>query len=156
MGNYPSMGSKGGTVIGMKELNLCADCGPCCPVWDGCGEFMRCCDGLRLPSGPEWDAAEPDFQPFLDECAQIAIADQKSRSCGGLCIDVFRAKGNLDNDWTIRANTYLAKHGLQVEVCAFYTSDGKSSTPHLCLQFSKTARSVAESRTERTPLMNMK
>ena len=43
----------------------------------------------------------------------------------------------LDGDWTGRANAYLATHGLALEVCAFYTSDGKSSHPHLVLQFRK-------------------
>ena len=48
-----------------------------------------------------------------------------------------RAKPALDNDWTGRANTYLATHGLTVEVCAFYTYNGQSASPHLVVQFSK-------------------
>ena len=50
------------------------------------------------------------------------------------------AKAALDADWTNRANTYLADHGLQVEVCAFYTSAGEGGAyPRLFIQFSKTA-----------------
>ena len=48
------------------------------------------------------------------------------------------SKASLDKDWTTRANAVLGKQGLSVEVCAFYTSDGKNTSPHLVLQFTKT------------------
>ena len=97
------------------------------------------------PTGPEWEKAKDGFAPFLEEGAAIAFKSGAPLSCvqGGCvqcgCMDVFKAKAALDADWTNRANTYLADHGLQVEVCAFYVSDGKSSTPHLFIQFSKPA-----------------
>ena len=50
---------------------------------------------------------------------------------------IFKIKAALDAEWLSRANTYLATHNLHVEVCAFYTSDGKNTTPHLVLQFTK-------------------
>ena len=143
MGNYPSMGTKGGTVIGGLELNIqCFNCisysyMPCCGgPWYNCCTFAiesTCCKGFQAPTGPEWEKAKDGFAPFLEEGAAIAFKS------GGCCMDVFKAKAALDADWTNRANTYLADHGLQVEVCAFYVSDGKSSTPHLFIQFSKTA-----------------
>ena len=138
MGNYPSMGTKGGTVIGGLELNICYDM-PCCKCggpWYNCCTFAiesTCCKGFQAPTGPEWEKAKDGFAPFLEEGAATAFKS------GGCCMDVFKAKAALDADWTNRANTYLADHGLQVEVCAYYTSDGKSSTPHLFIQFSKTA-----------------
>ena len=137
MGNYPSMGSSGGTVVGALELNLCGNTFPCCGTWNNCcaDTFCPCCPGITSPKGPEWDAAAEGFKPFLEEASAVTY---KSISCG-CCVDVFKAKANLDGDWTARANTYLGQHGLKVEVCAFYTSDGKSSTPHLVVQFSKTA-----------------
>ena len=53
MGNYPSMGSQGGTVIGSLELNICADCACCkamdpwynCCTKDVCG---ACCPGVTV------------------------------------------------------------------------------------------------------------
>ena len=87
------------------------------------------------PTGPEWEKAKDGFAPFLEEGAATAFESRQS----GCQNDVFKAKAALDADWTNRANTYLADHGLQVEVCAFYVSDGKSSTPHLFIQFSKPA-----------------
>ena len=147
MGNYPSMGTKGGTVIGGLELNICYDM-PCCKCggpWYNCCSNMPCCKGLQAPTGPEWEKAKDGFAPFLEEGAAIAFKSGAPLSCvqGGCvqcgCMDVFKAKAALDADWTNRANTYLADHGLQVEVCAFYVSDGKSSTPHLFIQFSKPA-----------------
>ena len=62
---------------------------------------------------------------------------KKNAGCCGA--DCMKMKAALDADWTTRANAYLGTHGLQVEVCAFYTSDGKSAHPHLVLQYSKTA-----------------
>ena len=142
MGNYPSMGTKGGTVIGGLELNICYDVCECGGPWYNCCKVLpigicegACCKGIQAPTGPEWEKAKDGFAPFLEEGAATAF---ESRGCG--CdMDVFKAKAALDADWTNRANTYLADHGLQVEVCAYYTSDGKSSTPHLFIQFSKTA-----------------
>ena len=137
MGNYPSMGTKGGTVIGGLELNICYDM-PCCKCggpWYNCCSNMPCCKGLQAPTGPEWEKAKDGFAPFLEEGAATAFESRQD----GCQNDVFKAKAALDADWTNRANTYLADHGLQVEVCAYYTSDGKSSTPHLFIQFSKTA-----------------
>lgn len=136
MGNYPSMGTKGGTVIGSLELNLCKDsCCMCAPTWNTAGccqcQAMMCCPGMALPSGAEWEAAKGGFDPFLDEAAAIC---KKHNSC---CADIHAMKSSLDADWLNRANDYLSAHGLQVEVCAFWTSDGKSSSPHLVLQFSK-------------------
>ena len=137
MGNYPSMGTKGGTVIGGLELNISYSYMPCCggPWYNCCTCAIEstCCKGFQAPTGPEWEKAKDGFAPFLEEGAATAFKS------GGCCMDVFKAKAALDADWTNRANTYLADHGLQVEVCAYYTSDGKSSTPHLFIQFSKTA-----------------
>ena len=140
MGNYPSMGTKGGTVIGGFELNFCYDACDCGGPWYNCCKVLpigmcdgACCKGIQAPTGPEWEKAKDGFAPFLEEGAATAFKS------GGCCMDVFKAKAALDADWTNRANTYLADHGLQVEVCAYYTSDGKSSTPHLFIQFSKTA-----------------
>ena len=150
MGNYPSMGTKGGTVIGGFELNFCYDaCDGECNAqggpWYNCCKVLpigicegACCKGIQAPTGPEWEKAKDGFAPFLEEGAAIAF-EAHLKACGGCCMDVFKAKAALDADWTNRANTYLADHGLQVEVCAFYVSDGKSSTPHLFIQFSKTA-----------------
>lgn len=53
MGNAPSLGTKGGTVVGAYELNLCKDsCCMCFDLWGsaGCGP---CCQGLVKPHGPE-------------------------------------------------------------------------------------------------------
>ena len=86
---------------------------------------------LQTPTGPEWEAAKDGFKPFLEEGAKTAL------SAGGCCMNPFAAKTALDADWTARANTYLGTHGLAVEVCAFYTSDGKSATPHVVIQFHK-------------------
>ncbi len=123
-------------VIGAYELDVCYNM-PCCKCggpWHNCtAACCPCCKGLAKPSGPEWEAAEAGFEPFLAEAATTAF------KVGGCCMDVFKVKANLDADWTTRANTYLATHGLKVEVCAFYTSDGKSAHPHLVLQFSKTS-----------------
>ena len=139
MGNYPSMGTKGGTVIGGLELNISYSYMPCCGgPWYNCCTFAiesTCCKGFQAPTGPEWEKAKDGFAPFLEEGAATAFESRQS----GCQNDVFKAKAALDADWTNRANTYLADHGLQVEVCAFYVSDGKSSTPHLFIQFSKTA-----------------
>jgi len=142
MGNYPSIGSRGGTVIGALELNLCGG-GPCamckcCGKWNNCcaDTFCPCCPGVTSPKGPEWEAAKEGFAPFMEEAATVAY--EKAIRCG-CCNDVMMAKQLLDADWTSRANAYLAQHGLSVEVCAFYTSDGKNTTPHLVMQFSKTA-----------------
>jgi len=139
MGNYPSLGSKGGEVVGALELNLCYDV-PCCkcgdPWYNCCTETMcPCCPGITKPKGAEWDAAKEGMKPFLEEAKTTVFA--KGKACGGCCIDVFKAKEALDADWTTRVNAYLETHGLSVEVCAFYTSDGKSTTPHLVMQFSK-------------------
>ena len=46
MGNFPSMGSKGGTVIGAHELNICHNTLPCCGgPWYNCCNGMPCCKG---------------------------------------------------------------------------------------------------------------
>merc|ERR1719313_1892884 len=112
MGNYPSLGSKGGTVIGALELNICYDV-PCCKMcggpWYNCCECRMCCPGTAKPIGPEWDAAKEGFKPMLDEAATIALKS------GGCCFNCFRAKDSLDEDWTKRADEYLGKHGLAVE-----------------------------------------
>jgi len=138
MGNYPSMGTEGGTVVGALELNICYDCPlPCCQIggpWNNCCADKccpSCCPGLKSPHGAEWEAASAGFEVFLSEAYTTA------KGVGGCCTDVFKIKAALDAEWTGRANTYLATHGLKLEVCAFYTSDGKSSTPHLVLQFRK-------------------
>ena len=134
MGNYPSFGSQGGTVIGSLELNVCYE-NPCCKCgggpWYNCNPCGACCPGVAPPKGEEWEKAKDGFEVFLTEAATTAF------KTGGCCMDVFKVKTALDADWTTRANTYLATHGLQVEVCAFYTSDGKSTSPHLVLQFKK-------------------
>ena len=141
MGNYPSMGTKGGTVIGGLELNISYDsCMPCCGgPWYNCCTFAiesTCCKGFQAPTGPEWEKAKDGFAPFLEEGAATAFESRQS----GCQNDVFKAKAALDADWTNRANTYLADHGLQVEVCAFYTSAGEGGAyPRLFIQFSKTA-----------------
>ena len=75
MGNYPSMGSKGGTVVGALELNLCLTCPGCggCGAWNpACcpcmpGACDKCCPGLKAPAGPEWDAVKDEFAPLLEE-----------------------------------------------------------------------------------------
>jgi len=123
-------------VVGGMELNMCLDCpiGICGSAWHSCS-CCGCCPGLKAPSGPEWDAAAAGFEPFKEECVKICF--DKASSCCCNCPDCFKMKANLDADWTNRANEYLKAHGLKVEVHAFYTSDGKSSTPHLVLQFSK-------------------
>ena len=150
MGNYPSMGTKGGTVIGGLELNISYSYMPCCGgPWYNCCTFAiesTCCKGFQAPTGPEWEKAKDGFAPFLEEGAAIAFKSGAPLSCvqGGRvqcgCMDVFKAKAALDADWTNRANTYLADHGLQVEVCAFYTSAGEGGAyPRLFIQFSKTA-----------------
>ena len=139
MGNYPSMGTAGGTVVGAMELNLCYNCpgGICkqCGLWNNCcaDTFCPCCGGITTPKGPEWEAAKEGFKPLMEEAGVIAL------KASGCCSDVFGMKKVLDAEWTDRANTYLATHGLKVEVCAFYTSNGKSAEPHLVIQFSKTA-----------------
>ena len=140
MGNYPSMGSKGGTVVGALELNLCKDsCCMCAPAWNGCcmgsNACKSCCPGLVSPNGPEWEAAQAGFKVLQDEAYHIAMVEAPKRC--GCCSDVFTIKRLLDEKWTERANEFLKEHGLSVEVCAFFTSDGKSSSPHLVLQFTK-------------------
>ena len=142
MGNYPSMGTKGGTVVGALELNICYRT-PCCKCrgpWDSkcCEVFCPCCPGMHSPTGAEWEAAKEGFTPFLEEAATTAF------KVGGCCMNVFNVKKELDKDWTNRANTYLATHGLTLEVCAYYTSDGKSTHPHLVLQFTKAQLANAE------------
>ena len=119
-------------------MNLCWEM-PCCKcggsAWYNCCKTNCCCPGMKAPSGPEWEAAKEGLKPFLDEAVPVVF--DKGKACGGCCLDVFAAKKALDGDWTGRANAYLATHGLALEVCAFYTSDGKSSHPHLVLQFRK-------------------
>jgi len=140
MGNTPSLGDDGGHVIGALELNQCKDCGCCtvsfCPDWEGCDTCKGCCPGIASPSGPEWDAASPGFAPLLEEATVICFKESP-KSCGGCCPDVFAMKRILDEKWTGRANEYLKTHNLEVKVLAFVTSDGKSSSPHLVLQFRK-------------------
>eukprot|EP00326_Haptolina_ericina_P008476 CAMPEP_0181224680 /NCGR_PEP_ID=MMETSP1096-20121128/31261_1 /TAXON_ID=156174 ORGANISM="Chrysochromulina ericina, Strain CCMP281" /NCGR_SAMPLE_ID=MMETSP1096 /ASSEMBLY_ACC=CAM_ASM_000453 /LENGTH=92 /DNA_ID=CAMNT_0023317789 /DNA_START=96 /DNA_END=374 /DNA_ORIENTATION=- len=89
---------------------------------------------MSTPTGPEWEAAQPGFQTFLDEAATVGSAAGKG-CCN--CYDVMKMKAELDKEWTAKANEYLKAHGLILEVHAFYTSDGKSSHPHLVLQFKK-------------------
>jgi len=132
MGNAPSLGTKGGTVVGALELNLCPGCCPCGGSWNRAG-CSPCCPGLSMPSGPEWEAAQAGFKTYLDEAASIAYGAK------GFCANPHKIKSALDAEWTAKADTYLATHGLQVEVCAYWTSDGKSSHPHVVLQFSKKA-----------------
>ena len=112
MGNYPSIGSRGGTVIGALELNLCGG-GPCamckcCGKWNNCcaDTFCPCCPGVTSPKGPEWEAAKEGFAPFMEEAATVAY--EKAIRCG-CCNDVMMAKQLLDADWTSRANAYLAQ-----------------------------------------------
>ena len=133
--SYPTMGTSGGAVVGAFELNICYNA-PCCKVCGGpwhkpCCTITMCCPGLAEPHGAEWDAAKDGFAPFLEEAATTAL------KAGGCCMNPSKAKTALDADWTNRANTYLAGHGLSVAVHAFYTSDGKSATPHVVLQFAK-------------------
>ena len=134
MGNSPSYSNQGGRVIGAMEMNMCHDfpvLGGCCPKWasrDCCGM----CPGMSKPSGPEWEAAAPEFEPILEDAFKLATAN---KGCCGA--DVHKMKATLDASWTGGANDYLKKHSLSVEVCAFYTSDGKGAHPHLVLQFSK-------------------
>lgn len=108
----------------------------CAPKWASCCP-RACCPGVASPAGPEWDKAQAGFTAFLEEAYELAIHKTPHGCCG--CHDVFKIKATLDGEWTARADAYLAEHGLQVEVCAFYTSDGKSTSPHLVLQFSKKA-----------------
>lgn len=88
---------------------------------------MPCCKPLRAPSGPEWEAvlATGDWPRMLAEAEKLCAAK------AGCCSDVFKMKAELDASWLSQANGFLDSHGLRVEVLAFYTSDGKSSTPHL-------------------------
>lgn len=126
MGNYPSMGTGGGEIIGALEFNMCKNsCCFCCDAWYGCAN--PCCKGLATPSGPEWEAAKPGFKVLLDEAYHIA--DKDVAKCCACCNDVFAMKSALDEKWTGRANEFLAQHKLKVEVHAFYTSDGKNTTP---------------------------
>ena len=92
---------------------------------------------LSPPSGPEWDAviAAGEWPRLKAEADKIACAAPKG--CGGCCEDIFKMKKALDEQWTPKANEELNKHGLKVEIIAFYTSDGKSSHPHLWMQFFK-------------------
>ena len=139
-------------------VNLCADCGPCCPGLDpNCARSCcPCCPGVTKPEGPEWEAAKADYLPFREELIQIVCKDKASRTCMGCCVDVHSAKRNLDQDWTGRANAALAKHGLQLEVCAFLTYNGQSAQPHLLVQFSKLQEAegvaAAAPATEASPL----
>ena len=48
-------------------------------------------------------------------------------------------KAELDAQWLSKANGFLGDKGMYCEVLAFYTSDGKSSTPHLWIQIFKKA-----------------
>ena len=85
MGNYPSMGTKGGTVIGGLELNISYSYMPCCGgPWYNCCTFAiesTCCKGFQAPTGPEWEKAKDGFAPFLEEGAAIAFKS------GGCCMD---------------------------------------------------------------------
>ena len=126
MGNTPSLSKD---AIGALKYEICT----CCP---GGGTFakndMCCCccpQAVRGPSGPEWDAviASGEWPRFQKDAETIAAASPKS--CMGCCEDVFKMKADLDEQWLSTANEFLGTHGLRVEVLAFYTSDGKSSTP---------------------------
>ena len=82
-----------------------------------------------------WEAAAPGFKVLLDEAGHIC-QKEVPKSCG-CCNDVMKMKTALDEKWTERASDFLKEYGLTVEVCAFFTSDGKNTSPHLVLQFSK-------------------
>ena len=98
---------------------------------------MPCCKAVAPPKGPEWDAvvATGDWPRILAEAN--AIANKVPKSCGGCCPDIFKMKAELDAQWLSKANGFLQPHGLSCEILAFYTSDGKSSTPHLWIQLKK-------------------
>ena len=126
-------------AIGVLQYNVCS----CCPGGDtftpGCCPCeVGCCKAIGPPSGPEWDAviANAEWPRIKAEAEKLAKAN------GGCCTDVFKIKRVLDEQWLAEANTFLGAKGLKVEVLAFYTSDGKSSTPHLWLQFKKTANGL--------------
>ena len=57
----------------------------------------------------------------------------------GLKNDLAQMKAELDAQWLSKANGFLGDKGMYCEVLAFYTSDGKSSTPHLWIQIFKKA-----------------
>ena len=135
MGNYPSVSANS---VGVFQFGICA----CCP---GGGQFnavntcccMPCCKPLRPPSGPEWDKVDQgEWAIMIAEAAQIANSTPKGCGC---CLDVFKIKAELDAQWLSKANGFLDGSGLYCEVLAFYTSDGKSSTPHLWIQIFKKA-----------------
>ena len=90
-----------------------------------------CCRGMEPPKGPEWEPAAAGWEPLLEEA--LTICDKHN----GCCPSVHNMKTSLDQEWTAKANEYLNKHSLQVEVHGFYTYNGQSSQPHLVLQIKK-------------------
>jgi hypothetical protein len=67
-------------VIGALEFNTCSECSclPCCAkTWAGNNCCKGCCPGMSTPTGPEWEAAQPGFQTFLDEAATVGSAAGK-------------------------------------------------------------------------------
>jgi len=118
----------GPDIVGAFELNICGSCGP---AWNSCAICNCCCPGMKPPSGPEWDAAGPGFEPLLAEAHAICS------KYNGCCPQVHKMKADLDANWVSKANEYLGEHKLKVETFAFYTSDGKSAQPHLVLQIKK-------------------
>jgi hypothetical protein len=87
----------------------------------------------REPTGPEWGAASADFQPFFEEAAAATY----NLISWGCCISISEVKDHLDSDWTIRANSYLAQHGLEAEVCVYFTYTRDDRVRHIAVQFSK-------------------
>ena len=119
MGNMPSMRG-GDNIVGAFQLNVCVGCGP---KWnDCCAMGGPCCRGLDPPSGPEWESAKAGFMPMLDDAYTICAKHN------GCCPSIERMKKDLDAEWTPKANTYLGTYKLSVEVHAFYTYNGQSST----------------------------
>ena len=92
----------------------------CRPPW----RFSnKCCDGKK-PSGPEWEAAEPEFKQLIQEVDECV--DLSSKCCGSA--DAHSALSQLrSSGWEHRANECLKKHGLccGLRVDYVYVSNGQ-------------------------------
>ena len=148
MGNYPSMGTKGGTVIGGLELNISYSYMPCCGGRGTTAARLRLralAARASTPTGPEWEKAKDGFAPFLEEGAAIAFKSGAPLSCvqGGCvqcgCMDAVQGEGRARRGLDQPREHVPRRPRPSGRDCAFYVSDGKSSTPHLFIQFSKPA-----------------
>ena len=106
-------------------MNCCSSCNWCCPA-------------LGHPKGIEWDNAAPGFKRYLREAADIALNEEENFFCG-CCADVSKMKAALEAAWLPGAQDYLADFGLGVNIHAFISYNGNSTSPHLQLQFYKTS-----------------